>query len=67
MAEANQDELDGCDVLIQDQGETLDEELPAAEGGVAINQDELDGCDVLIQDQGETLDEELPAAEGGVA
>lgn len=31
----NEDEIDGCDVEINAENITLDEELPAAEGGIA--------------------------------
>jgi len=30
-----EDEINGCDVEINDEDATLDEDLPAAEGGVA--------------------------------
>jgi hypothetical protein len=35
MAEENEDDIDGCDVPIRDQDATLDEDLPAAKGGIA--------------------------------
>lgn len=31
---ANEDEIDGCDVEIEEKDVTPDEDLPAAEGGV---------------------------------
>lgn len=67
MADENEEDFDGCDILIQDRDATLDEDLPEAEGGVVIeeNEDNLDGCDVTIQDRDATPDEELPAAIGG--
>jgi hypothetical protein len=35
MAEEHEDDIDGCDVPIRDQDATLDEDLPAAKGGIA--------------------------------
>jgi hypothetical protein len=62
-------DLDGCDVAIGEEDATADEDLPMAEGGVAVeaSEDDVDGCDVPIRDQDATLDEELPIAKGGVA
>lgn len=33
--EDNSDDIDGCDVVINDEDATPDENLPAAEGGIA--------------------------------
>lgn len=35
ISDAHEDEMDGCDVEMTDEDATLDEDLPAAEGGVA--------------------------------
>jgi hypothetical protein len=35
IPDAHEDEIDGCDVEIKDEDATLDEDLPAAEGGVS--------------------------------
>jgi hypothetical protein len=32
---SDEDEIDGCDVEIEEENITLDEDLPASEGGVA--------------------------------
>jgi hypothetical protein len=34
-AHEDEDKIDGCDVEIKDEDATLDEDLPAAEGGVS--------------------------------
>jgi hypothetical protein len=73
--DGEEDHVDGCvcDLEIADQEVTLDEELPATQGGVqSINQqsaggEDIDGCDVEFTEHDATPDEELPAAVGGVA
>ena len=67
--DGDEDQIDGCDVELQDAEITPDEELPAALGGVEISGEghDVDGCDVDFDDQDVTPDEELPAAAGGVA
>ncbi len=67
--DADEDDIDGCDVEFHDSDAIPDEDLPMAVGGVEISGegDEVDGCDVLVDDLDATADEELPAATGGVA
>jgi len=35
VPDTSEDEIDGCDVEVEDKDVTPDEDLPAAEGGVA--------------------------------
>ena len=69
MSKDREDDIDGCDVPIKKADATADEDLPNAEGGVAVdqNEDDIDGCDVPIRKRDATPDNELPIAEGGVA
>lgn len=68
MRKDSDDEIDGCDVPMDEATATSDEDLPVAEGGVAAeeNEDDIEGCDVPIRDQDATPDEELPIADGGI-
>lgn len=67
--DADEDDIDGCDVEFHDSDATPDQDLPMAVGGVEISGegDEVDGCDVDFDDMDATADEDLPAATGGVA
>lgn len=60
---------DGCTLVLDEDGVTLDEELPAASGGVSFDDDDEHGCgcDLVLEEDDITPDHELPAAEGGVA
>ncbi len=62
--------LDACGFEFTDVGLSLDQDLPAAVGGVAIEafgSGEVCGCDVDFDDVDSTADDELPKAVGGVA
>ena len=66
---ADEDDIDCCDIEFHDSDATPDDDLPMAVGGVEIagEGDDADGCDVDFDDMDATADEELPAATGGVS
>ena len=71
-AAVSEDDIDACDVDFTKGDLTMDEDLPAAAGGVhqrsgAGDEDDIDACDVDFTAGDLTSDEDLPAAAGGVA